>query len=548
MARTNNNITLEIGKPQKGKIKVHTEIINDLSSGIYSSPASCIKELVNNSYDAEARLVTIRIKPIQDSITVMDDGNGMNAEDFDLNFAWISKSNKRNDGEVSSKLKRPLIGKIGIGFIAVNEMCDELEITSTKKGEAFKFTANINFKKYFHEAIKEETSEANNNAGIIKAEYNLINEDEDRNEHYTIIKLVGLKDGVRRILDGQLHYVKLLEQKNKKNYSKSYFKSMTDLLQHHYDKGLRSYSDDNEYVKFIIDLSSYIPVEYVDKGPVEGIRNQTVAEIVKYHNDLNFKVDLDGIFLKKPILFQHKNDTLAKVESFKDIIIIEDPETGSKEEIRFKGYFYAQNKILYPREVNGLSVRIRAIPIAPRYGYDTTFMQFPTYLQQLFMNWISGEVYVEKGLEDAMNIDRASFRLTHPHYLALQDYIHKHIHSKVLPLVYTLYDQGKDIREKQKEKSKKQERKKILHSSKYELVTTNEDKKEISDEPVQIKKSAGKTVVEIDKSYIKRFKKKDWEYLEDIFLIFETAFKESHGNTSKLKKLFYQKINEWKGS
>jgi hypothetical protein len=352
---------------------------------------------------------------------------------------------------------------------------------------------------------------------------------------------------VRRILDGQLHYVKLLEEKNK-NYSKSYFKSMSDLLQHHFDKGLRSYSDDNEYIKFIIDLSSYIPVEYVDKGPVEGIKNKVVSLLVKFHNDLNFKVDLDGIFLKKPILFQHKKDTLAKVESFEESIIVEDNETGAKEEIKFKGYFYAQNKILYPREVNGISIKIRGIPIAPRYGYDTTFMQFPTYLQQLFMNWISGEVYVEKGLEDAMNIDRASFRLTHPHYLALQDFIHKYIHSNVIPLVYTLYNAGKDQREKQKEKSKRKERTKILSSSKYELVTVGNDKEDVSDKPVTLKKSAGKVIVEIEKNYIKGFKKKDWEYLEDIFLIFETSFRESSGDIDKLKKLFYKKINEWKGS
>src|SRR5882672_1390935 len=107
-------ITLAIGVPQYGNIKVHSQILNDLSSGIYSSPASCIKELINNSYDADAKLVTVRIKPVQNSITIIDDGLGMNAEDFDKNFAWISKSNKRNHGELSPTLKRPLIGKIGI--------------------------------------------------------------------------------------------------------------------------------------------------------------------------------------------------------------------------------------------------------------------------------------------------------------------------------------------------------------------------------------------------------------------------------------------------
>ena len=118
-----NNITLDLDEEQIGEIKVHSQIINDLSSGIYSSPASCIKELVNNSFDADAKNVIIRMKPIEDTITILDDGIGMNAKDFDKNFAWISKSNKRQAGD-NSPSGRPLIGKIGIGFIAVNEICD----------------------------------------------------------------------------------------------------------------------------------------------------------------------------------------------------------------------------------------------------------------------------------------------------------------------------------------------------------------------------------------------------------------------------------------
>jgi hypothetical protein len=532
----NNKITLEIGVPQTGKIKVHTEIINDLSSGIYSSPAQCIKELVNNSYDAEAKLVTIRIKPIQDSITLIDDGNGMNAKDFDKNFAWISKSNKRKNGELSPKLKRPLIGKIGIGFIAVNEICDELEITSTKTGEAFKFTANINFKKYFEQSIKDESSlyKEGDEGGIIKAEYDLINEQEVKSEHYTVIKLLGLKPGVKQILEGQLHYTSLLKEKNK-NYNKSYFKNMKDILFHHHNKSLRSYSEDNEYVKFIIDLSSYIPVEYIEGGPVEGISNPVINKIVDNHGKLDFKVDLDGIFLKKPIFFPEKEDTLRGVKSFSKTI------STNGEKIVFSGYFYAQNKILYPREMNGISVRIKGIPIASRYGYDTSFLQYPTYLQQLFMNWISGEIYIQKGLEEAMNIDRASFRVSHPHYLILQDFVHRYIHTDVIPFVYTFYNKGKEEREDQKEKAKKDERRKIIKSKKFKLKFLNDVVGK-----VRLKKTSSSMTLEVDKKFFRQFKRKDWESLVDIFLIFEIGFLESKGDTEVMKDIFYQKINEWK--
>ena len=85
-------ITLEKGIEQKGDIKVAAQIIQDLSSGIYSSTAVALKELINNSYDADAENVTIRMLPDIDTILITDNGSGMNAIDFDENFAWISKS------------------------------------------------------------------------------------------------------------------------------------------------------------------------------------------------------------------------------------------------------------------------------------------------------------------------------------------------------------------------------------------------------------------------------------------------------------------------
>jgi len=556
-----NNITLDLDKKQTGKIKVHTQIINDLSSGIYSSPATCIKELVNNSYDADAKLVTIRVKPIQDSITILDDGHGMNAEDFDGDFAWISKSNKRKENQYSENLNRPLIGKIGIGFIAVNEICDELEITSSKVGEPIKFTANVNFKDYFDRAIQEEENEQNEDwhKGIIKAEYILVNEKEEKDKHYTVIRLLGLKHTVKKILDDKLYYAEKLS-KERRHYHKSYFKSMKELLEHHYKKHLRSFSDDNEYIKFILDLASFIPVKYVDGGPIESAGDQTFNSIVKDQKDLKFEVDMDGIFLRKPTFFPDQKKVSTDYVSFKGIIKVEpDPMEDEEEEdntIEYTGYFYVQNKILYPRELNGVSLRIRGIPIAAHYGYDFTFLQYPTYMNQIFRNWISGEIYVSKGLEQAMNINRASFRVTHPHYLAMQDELHRLLDSKVFPLTLELYETGRSSRDRKKSADRKKTTKKILNTGKIKIQAkkhvpkveeSSSEAKERILAPIHIVKSSAKeSVIEVDESISKKFKKRDWEYLEEIFIIFEYAYKQSKGDAKKLRQIFYKKIAEWK--
>lgn len=550
MITENNNINLELDIPQKGNIKVHTQIINDLSSGIYSSPASCIKELVNNSYDADAQNVIIRVKPINDSITIIDDGKGMNAVDFDNKFAWISHSTKRKDSQLSEKYNRPLIGKIGIGFIAVNEICHELEITSSKEGEPLKFTAKINFKKYFEEdASVDENGEINN--GIIKGEYDLINEYEDIDEHYTIIKLIGLKDSVKDILNGKQYFVTMLKDKNK-DYENNLFGSMKELIQYHAKKKLKSFSQDNPYVQFILDLASYIPVEYIDNGPILGHKNdEIIEELILDHKNLNFKVDLDGIFLKKPIYFEDV-DGVYGVVSFDEVIKVNDND----EEIHLNGYFYVNNKIIYPREFNGVSIRIRKIPIAEQYGFDDSFMKYPTYTNQIFRNQVSGEIYIKKGLEDAMNIDRKSFRVTHPHYLALQNFLHRFLNEKVFNISLKQYHAGKDIRDSIKKEEKQEDDKKILSTKKIEFKTKQIpskdkvlDSKEKSESKVPIKilqSSKENTIVEVNQTLAKKFKKKDWEYLESIFLIFESSYTESDGNIEKFRELFYSKINLWK--
>lgn len=532
-----NSITLDLDVIQEGNIKVHSQIINDLSSGIYSSPASCVKELINNAYDADAKLVTIRLKPIEDNIVIIDDGCGMNAMDFDNNFAWISKSNKRNESELSKELKRPLIGKIGIGFIAVNEICEELEIISTKKGESIKFTATINFKEYYDQDNKSSN-------GIIKGAYTLINEEEDLEEHYTIVRLLNLKESVKTILDDRQYLAELVKATHK-SFDLSHFESMKVLIDYHQKKNLKSFSEDNAYLQFIIDLASYIPVQYIDGGPAENKNDKLINGLVKFHNDLNFKVDLDGMYLKKPIFFYQKQ--LSRVVSFNEEISV------GKDTLKFKGYFYVQHGLLTPRELNGVAIRIRNIPIAEQYGFDPTFMRYPNYMEQIFRNWISGEIYIEKGLEDAMNIDRKSFRVTHPHYLALQDFLHRYLKNTVFKIASeNIYEVAKEKRGLDVTKAIDASRKRILNTStvtytKKEVERKPNEEKPKNISPIKIlQNTSKKTIVEVDESAAKKFKKKDWADLENIFLIFESAYKECDNDIELLRKLFYEKINSWK--
>jgi len=70
-----------------GKINILSEnLINKISAGeVLERPASCVKELIENSIDAEANTITIELlNSGKDKIIITDNGNGIDYEDLNL--------------------------------------------------------------------------------------------------------------------------------------------------------------------------------------------------------------------------------------------------------------------------------------------------------------------------------------------------------------------------------------------------------------------------------------------------------------------------------
>ena len=131
----------------KVSISVSKKILADVSRGIYRTPANAIKELVSNAFDACATWVNITTNsPYFDIFTCEDNGNGMSIEHFKRILERIGSSTKRADKAQfidCNEIRRPIIGKIGIGLLAVSQICDEFTIISKEKGKEEKFEAHI---------------------------------------------------------------------------------------------------------------------------------------------------------------------------------------------------------------------------------------------------------------------------------------------------------------------------------------------------------------------------------------------------------------------
>jgi len=103
------------------------EVLNHLGRGLYRSFATVIAEAVSNAWDAEATQVDITIN--DKSLVVADNGKGMDATDFQEKFLKVGYSRREDK---SNKSKRNVIGRKGIGKLAMLSISEKVTIVSHK--------------------------------------------------------------------------------------------------------------------------------------------------------------------------------------------------------------------------------------------------------------------------------------------------------------------------------------------------------------------------------------------------------------------------------
>src|ERR1043166_4407020 len=141
------------------KIRVHERILRHLSRGFYRSPASALRELISNAWDANATRVEINTNyPKFYQLSIQDNGDDFTADDFEnLMSGGIGNSQKRTNDE-RLKYGRPTIGRLGIGMLGIAQICGSFLVTSTpKSGKPFK--ARVNLYALAKEKMDEKESE-----------------------------------------------------------------------------------------------------------------------------------------------------------------------------------------------------------------------------------------------------------------------------------------------------------------------------------------------------------------------------------------------------
>jgi len=165
------------------KHKFQTEanqLLQLMIHSLYSNKEIFLRELISNSSDALDKLkyltltddnykglefnpkITISYDEKDKSVTVADNGFGMNEEDLMNNIGTIAKSGTKSFIEnLSGDAKKDsnLIGQFGVGFYSVFMVADQVDVISKKAGEdqAYKWSSDGSGSFDLNPCVKDET-------------------------------------------------------------------------------------------------------------------------------------------------------------------------------------------------------------------------------------------------------------------------------------------------------------------------------------------------------------------------------------------------------
>ncbi|MBL8207560.1 MAG: sensor histidine kinase [Blastocatellia bacterium] len=109
---------------------VASALLRELGERLVGKPHIALAELVKNSYDADANDVVIRFT--DDCIQIIDNGHGMNEDEFRRFWMRIGSSHK-HDLRVSRSFGRPLTGSKGVGRLAVQFLARFIQLRSVSE-------------------------------------------------------------------------------------------------------------------------------------------------------------------------------------------------------------------------------------------------------------------------------------------------------------------------------------------------------------------------------------------------------------------------------
>jgi hypothetical protein len=120
-------------------MRISLNALEHLGMNLYSNVPAVLSEIVANSWDADADNVKVTIDKENETITIEDDGIGMDRDDVIDHFLTVGFKKRAAIGELTPLKKRKPMGRKGIGKLSSFSIASGVEVYTGKDGQRTAF-------------------------------------------------------------------------------------------------------------------------------------------------------------------------------------------------------------------------------------------------------------------------------------------------------------------------------------------------------------------------------------------------------------------------
>lgn len=124
--------------PRELVMTISLNALEHLGINLYSNIPAVLSEVVANAWDADAKKVQVTIDKVAETITIEDDGTGMDRDGVIDRFLTVGFKRRDELGEFTALGRKPM-GRKGIGKLSIFSIAQVAEIFTTLDGERTAF-------------------------------------------------------------------------------------------------------------------------------------------------------------------------------------------------------------------------------------------------------------------------------------------------------------------------------------------------------------------------------------------------------------------------
>ena len=340
------------------KFSIANNAVTHLGRNLYSTTPPALAELVANSYDAYATEVDIKLS--SDSISIIDNGKGLNLSELKGKYAIIG-SEKQEEKPINSLLIRKPMGKKGIGKLAAFSLGDTYTVYSKAKNNK---NGWLTFTLKYHEMTKSD------NYDVEVSEIGLPSEFSDYKEYSSgfIVKITGIRRQITQATKNNIQ--KQLSRRFYIDQSKTKFKLKID--------GKELKLDSNEYYK---NIEYLVYFGNKDKSDLKSVF-KTAKDIEKYPNNNYFQdLGINGWIGTAGKPKDLKNEDGA---SFANVIVLANGKIADEDILKNKSNARIANNYVVGEVIADDFINKLNDPItSSRQGLDDSIAEVDEFINEL---------------------------------------------------------------------------------------------------------------------------------------------------------------------